>query len=84
MEERLKLCREFWNDYKTFVDWLNDNESALNKAVAGSQSGVELSKIKVRHFQVNVLTDGWTTVVFSGWLANDLFQHSVCLTVAFK
>ena len=53
MEERLRLCREFWNDYKTFVDWLNENEPALHKAIAGSQSGIEISKIKVRHFQVN-------------------------------
>ena len=51
-EERLLLCKEFWNEYEKFAEWINDTENALKKSEEGMTSGLEISKSRLKRFEV--------------------------------
>lgn len=47
-EERAVLCKEFWNEFRKFVEWLDETEKALGTAVSGRAGfGSPRSKLKV-------------------------------------
>lgn len=51
-EERLMLCKEFWNEYEKFVEWIDETENAVKKSDEGMASGLEISKSKLKRFEV--------------------------------
>ena len=53
-EERLLLCKEFWNEYEKFVEWINETENAVKKSEEGMTSGLEISKSRLKRFEVGV------------------------------
>lgn len=47
-EERFALCKEFWNEYRKFVEWLDETEKALGAALSGKTGhGSPRSKLNV-------------------------------------
>ena len=51
-EERLLLCKEFWNEYDKFVEWINETENSVIKSEEGMASGLEISKSRLKRFEV--------------------------------
>ena len=51
-EERLLLCKEFWNEYEKFTEWINEMENAVRKSEEGMTSGLEISKSRLKRFEV--------------------------------
>ena len=51
-EERLLLCKEFWNEYEKFAEWINETENAVKKSEEGMTSGLEISKSRLKRFEV--------------------------------
>ena len=51
-EERLFLCKEFWNEYETFVDWIEETDNAVKRSEEGLISGLEISKSRLKCFEV--------------------------------
>lgn len=52
MEERFFLCKEFWNEYEKFVEWINDMENFLKKFEEGMMFGLEIFKSRLKCFEV--------------------------------
>lgn len=46
------LCKEFWNEYEKFVEWIDETENAVKKSDEGMASGLEISKSKLKRFEV--------------------------------
>lgn len=53
-EERMVLCREFWNEYEKFVEWIDEMETAVKKSEAAMSSDLEVSKSKLKRFEVRL------------------------------
>ena len=51
-EERLFLCKEFWNEYEKFVEWIEETENAVKRSEEGLISGLEISKSRLKSFEV--------------------------------
>ena len=51
-EERLLLCKEFWNEYEKFTEWINETENTVRKSEEGMTSGLEISKSRLKRFEV--------------------------------
>lgn len=51
-EERMVLCREFWNEYEKFVEWIDLTEASVTKSEEAMSSGLEVSKSKFKRFEV--------------------------------
>lgn len=51
-EERLLLCKEFWNEYEKFLEWIGETENAVKKSEEGMTSGLEISKSRLKRFEV--------------------------------
>ena len=51
-EERLILCKEFWNEYEKFVEWIEETENAVKRSEEGLISGLEISKSRLKSFEV--------------------------------
>jgi len=61
-EERFSLCKEFWNEYRTFVEWLDETEKALTAAISRkSGSGSPRSKLNI--YEVRTVTQLFTMVM---------------------
>lgn len=48
------LCREFWNEYEKFVEWIDETETAVKKSDAAMSSDLEVSKSKLKRFEVRL------------------------------
>ena len=66
-EERLVLCREFWNDYRTFVEWLNETETALEAA----GKATEMPRTTLKRFEVSGSFTDIKCIVFWFLLVNE-------------
>lgn len=53
-EERLQLCKEFWNDYNEFVEWITEMEDSIKKAEDAMKSGLETSRSRLKRFEVRI------------------------------
>jgi hypothetical protein len=54
-EERFVLCKEFWNEFHRFVEWLDETEKALGTALSGKSSfGSPRSKLKIYEVSAQV------------------------------
>jgi len=53
-EERFALCREFWNEYRKFVEWLDETERALSAAVS-RKAGQGSPRSKLNIYEVTHL-----------------------------
>ena len=51
-EERLFLCKEFWNEYEKFVEWIEETENAVKRSEEGLISGLAISKSRLKSFEV--------------------------------
>ena len=51
LEERLSLCKEFWNEYRNFVEWLNEAAHALKMSDEAGE-GLEVSRSRLKRFEV--------------------------------
>ncbi|XP_068688970.1 nesprin-1-like [Montipora foliosa] len=51
-EERLLLCKEFWNEYNEFIEWLNETEDSTRKSEDAAKLGLETSKIRLKRFEM--------------------------------
>ena len=52
-EERLFLCKEFWNEYEKFVKWVDETEKSVKKSEEGMISGLEISRSRLKCFEVS-------------------------------
>ena len=70
-EERLILCKEFWNEYEKFVEWINETENAVMKCEEGVTSVLEISKSRLKRFEVRRKENNILLVtahnIFLGW-----------------
>lgn len=51
-EERLLLCKEFWNEYEKFLEWLSETENAIKKSDEAMASGLEILRSRLKRFEV--------------------------------
>lgn len=62
-EERLLLCKEFWNEYDKFAGWINETETAMKKSEEAMTSGLENSRSRLKRFEVKVMINWWVMLV---------------------
>ena len=43
---------EFWNEYEKFVEWIEETENAVKRSEEGLISGLEISKSRLKSFEV--------------------------------
>ena len=54
-EERLLLCKEFWNEYEKFLEWLSETENTIKKSDEAMASGLEISRSRLKRFEVYIV-----------------------------
>lgn len=47
-DERLVLCREFWNEYRKFVEWLDE----IEKSLQSTQAAMEMPRVRLKQYEV--------------------------------
>lgn len=55
MEERMVLCREFWNEYEKFVEWIDEMEIVVKKFEVVMLLDLEVLKSKLKRFEVRLI-----------------------------
>ena len=49
------MCKEFWNEYNEFIEWLNETEDSTRKSEDAAKLGLETSKSRLKRFEVIIL-----------------------------
>ena len=61
-EERLLLCKEFWNGYEKFVEWIDETEKAVKTSEEALTSGLEISRSRLKRFEVKITLTAVKTI----------------------